>query len=153
MALGRYTLLAAVAWLLVLATGHGLSFGKARNLKARLEIGMCRLPFDSAHEIKAQIDGGAGYGWADCWNALYELRSCTEEIVLFFLNGESHLGPGCCRAIHVATRNCWPTMLVSVGFTEQEGDILRGYCDALAPPDQAGAAPPSLGPVAVGIAV
>ncbi|KAL5698320.1 hypothetical protein ACHQM5_029374 [Ranunculus cassubicifolius] len=83
-----------------------------------------------------------GEGTGNCWNALLELKSCTNEIVIFFLNGESYLGYDCCRAIRIITRECWPTMLTSIGFTSQEGDILRGYCDATtgsptAPPAQA----------------
>lgn len=154
MALERPALLVAVACFLVLATGRELSFEKAHELKVRLESGMHRRPFEPAHELKAQFDSGTIYGWAECWNALYELRACTNEIVLFFLNGESRLGLDCCRAIQVLTRNCWPTMFVSVGFTAQEGDILRGYCDAsAAPPDQTDATSPSLGPVAHDIVV
>ncbi|MED6218553.1 hypothetical protein PIB30_027766 [Stylosanthes scabra] len=68
----------------------------------------------------------------NCWDSLLELKSCTNEIVLFFLNGESHLGHECCHAIYVITRNCWPAMLTSLGFTAEETDILRGYCDAAA---------------------
>ncbi|XP_040384705.1 egg cell-secreted protein 1.2-like [Oryza brachyantha] len=76
-------------------------------------------------------DGGGGGGWMmECWNAVTELRSCTGEIVLFFVNGESYLGPECCVAIRTVTRHCWPAMLASVGFTAQEADILRGFCDA-----------------------
>ncbi|KAK1300695.1 Egg cell-secreted protein 1.1 [Acorus calamus] len=47
-----------------------------------------------------------------------------------------YLGLGCCRAIRVITRQCWPSMPTSIGFTAEEGDILRGYCDATtsAPP-------------------
>lgn len=88
-------------------------------------------------------------GLVDCWNALTELRSCTNEIVLFFLNGESYLTIGCCRAIRVITRNCWPTMLDSLGFTSQEADILRGYCDAetaAPPPSPLLSAPPAVAP-------
>ncbi|KAK1309794.1 Egg cell-secreted protein 1.2 [Acorus calamus] len=79
---------------------------------------------------------GGGGSFTDCFNALVEIKSCTNEIILFFLNGEMYLGLGCCRAIRVITRQCWPSMLVSIGFTAEEGDILRGYCDATtsAPP-------------------
>ncbi|KAI3952450.1 hypothetical protein MKW92_029820 [Papaver armeniacum] len=83
------------------------------------------------HNLAARInadDGGAGM--AECWNALYELKSCTNEIILFFMDGEMYLGLECCRAIRIITRDCWPSMLTSVGFTAEEGDILRGYCDA-----------------------
>nr|CAD1839865.1 unnamed protein product [Ananas comosus var. bracteatus] len=54
------------------------------------------------------------------------------EVILFFLNGETYLGPSCCRAIRVIEHHCWAAdvLLASLGFTAQEGDILRGYCDA-----------------------
>ncbi|OAY74051.1 egg cell-secreted protein 1.2-like [Ananas comosus] len=91
--------------------------------------------------LEARLQGVGG-GLVDCWNALLELRSCTNEIVLFFLNGESYLGYDCCRAIRTITLHCWPSMLTSLGFTAQEGDILRGYCDA-----EAAAAPPPFAPL------
>ncbi|KAJ3671419.1 hypothetical protein LUZ60_007498 [Juncus effusus] len=74
-------------------------------------------------------------GLSDCWTSLIELKSCTNEIILFFLNGESYLTMDCCHAIRTITHRCWPSMLSTVGFTVEEADILRGYCDAeLAPP-------------------
>ncbi|KAI3837819.1 hypothetical protein MKW98_004877 [Papaver atlanticum] len=73
-------------------------------------------------------DGGAGM--VECWDALYELRSCTNEIILFFMDVEMYLGIEWCGAIRIITRECWPSMLTSVGFTAEEGDVLRGYCDA-----------------------
>ncbi|KAJ6754731.1 hypothetical protein OIU79_027363 [Salix purpurea] len=69
----------------------------------------------------------------ECWSALVEIKSCTNEIVLFFMNGEADIGPDCCRAIHTITHNCWPAMFTSLGFTNEEGNILRGYCDASPP--------------------
>ncbi|KAJ3671421.1 hypothetical protein LUZ60_007500 [Juncus effusus] len=76
-----------------------------------------------------------GGGMFDCWTSLTELKSCTSEIILFFLNGESYLTMECCHAIRTITHQCWPSMLSTVGFTVEEADILRGYCDAeLAPP-------------------
>ncbi|CAL9764278.1 unnamed protein product [Musa acuminata subsp. burmannicoides] len=91
----------------------------------------------------AGLTGGGG-GLVDCWNALLELRSCTNEIVLFFINGESFLGLDCCRAIRVITRHCWTSMLTTLGFTTQESDLLRGYCDfeATAPPPAPELPPP-----------
>ncbi|KAI3996793.1 hypothetical protein MKX01_041093 [Papaver californicum] len=59
-------------------------------------------------------------------------KACSAEIIQFFLNGETHLGSSCCRAIHVIQHSCWPAMLGSLGFTQEEGDILRGYCDPAA---------------------
>nr|CAD1835298.1 unnamed protein product [Ananas comosus var. bracteatus] len=47
-------------------------------------------------------------GMKQCWDSLVELRSCTGEVILFFLNGETYLGPSCCRAIRVIEHHCWP---------------------------------------------
>ncbi|KAK8939572.1 Egg cell-secreted protein 1.1 [Platanthera guangdongensis] len=71
---------------------------------------------------------------AGCWELLMELQSCSGEVVLFFLNGETYLGPSCCRAIRAIEKNCWAAeiIIVSLGFTAEEGDVLRGYCDAAA---------------------
>ncbi|KAF0902264.1 hypothetical protein E2562_014498 [Oryza meyeriana var. granulata] len=67
-----------------------------------------------------------------CWEVLMEIKSCTGEIILFFLNGEAYLGPGCCRSIRIIEQSCWATdaMLSVIGFTPEEGDMLKGYCDA-----------------------
>ncbi|XP_068664172.1 egg cell-secreted protein 1.4-like [Aristolochia californica] len=89
-----------------------------------------QLQFQKAHDLAARIQAEGGL--TECLNALYELRSCTNEIILFFVNGESYIGRDCCRAIRVITRHCWPSLLSSIGFTAEEGDILRGYCDASA---------------------
>ncbi|OEL29565.1 hypothetical protein BAE44_0009415 [Dichanthelium oligosanthes] len=73
-----------------------------------------------------------GEGAQQCWEALVEIKSCTGEIILFLLNGEAYLGPGCCRAIRVIEQRCWAAdaMLSVIGFTPEEGDMLKGYCDA-----------------------
>lgn len=81
-------------------------------------------------DLMASLDGSGGGGLAECWNALVEVKSCSNEIILFFLNGQANIGPDCCRGITVITRSCLPVMLTSLGFTIEEGDILRGYCDA-----------------------
>ncbi|ONI01825.1 hypothetical protein PRUPE_6G161600 [Prunus persica] len=73
--------------------------------------------------------GGQG-GLGECWNALVELKSCSNEVVLFFLNGQADIGTDCCKAIATITHHCWPAMLTSLGFTAEEGNILRGHCDA-----------------------
>ncbi|KAL3840118.1 hypothetical protein ACJIZ3_024709 [Penstemon smallii] len=90
-------------------------------------------------DIRARLET-EGSGMTDCWTSLIELKSCTNEIVLFLLNGESYLGMGCCRAIRIITHQCWPSMLTSLGFTAQEGDILSNYCGLLSPQ-------PSVGPL------
>ncbi|XP_043691697.1 egg cell-secreted protein 1.3-like [Telopea speciosissima] len=87
--------------------------------------------------------GEGGGGMVECWDALLELRSCTNEIIVFLLDGEAYLGLDCCRAIRVITRQCWPTMLTNLGFTAEEGDILRGYCDASSSPSPTQSPAPS----------
>lgn len=77
---------------------------------------------------RLQTNGGE----VDCWGSMWELRSCSNEIVAFFINGEADIGPDCCDAISVITRNCWPAMLTSLGFSAEEGYVLQGYCDAAA---------------------
>ncbi|KDO48954.1 hypothetical protein CISIN_1g047808mg [Citrus sinensis] len=72
----------------------------------------------------------ASGGLTKCWNALMELKSCSNEI--------ADIGPDCCRAIDIITRNCWSAMLTSLGFTAEEGNILRGYCDAFSAPSPGG---------------
>ncbi|XP_041997880.1 egg cell-secreted protein 1.2-like [Salvia splendens] len=80
-------------------------------------------------------------GPSTCWEALSELHSCMGEVVMFFLNGETALGASCCNAIRVIEHQCWPSMLGTLDITTQEGDVLRGYCDA-ATNGGGGAAPP-----------
>ncbi|KAF3330567.1 egg cell-secreted protein 1.2 [Carex littledalei] len=96
-------------------------------------------------QSRLQLSGGGSL--VDCWNALTELKSCTSEIVLFFLNGESYLTIDCCHAIRTITFHCWPSMLSTVGFTAEEADILRGYCDAeVGPGAPVTRAPPTQSP-------
>lgn len=76
-----------------------------------------------------------GNGMMECWNALLELKWCTNEIILFLFNGESYLGLDCCKAIRVISLHCWPSMLNSLGFTSEEGDILRDYCGTSSSPE------------------
>ncbi|GMH12412.1 hypothetical protein Nepgr_014253 [Nepenthes gracilis] len=66
----------------------------------------------------------------NCWVLLTQLQSCIGEVIQFFYNGETHLGTECCHAIHVVQHSCWPAMLGALGFTPEESDVLRGYCDA-----------------------
>ncbi|KAJ0239240.1 Egg cell-secreted protein 1.3 [Hirschfeldia incana] len=94
----------------------------ALNISARTLPAM-----EDPTNIAARLNGG---GLMECWDALYELKSCTNEIVLFFLNGETKLGDGCCHAVDVITINCWPSMLTSLGFTSEETNVLRGFCQS-----------------------
>ncbi|KAG6657387.1 egg cell-secreted protein 1.4-like [Carya illinoinensis] len=98
-------------------------------------------PLNSGSTRAARLQLDNDYSQSNCWGSLFELQSCMGEVVLFFLNGEIYLGPSCCRAIRVVEHECWPAMLASLGFTEQEGDILRGYCDS-----SGAATPPQLQP-------
>ncbi|KAI3877830.1 hypothetical protein MKX03_002037 [Papaver bracteatum] len=79
------------------------------------------------HNLAARINADDGAGMVECWNALYELRSCTNEIILFFMDGEMYLGLECCRAIRIITRECCPSMLTSVAFYCCSSN---SYCDA-----------------------
>ncbi|GAY59913.1 hypothetical protein CUMW_198110 [Citrus unshiu] len=67
-----------------------------------------------------------------------ELKSCSNEIIILFLNSQTDISPECCRAIDIITRNCWPAMLTSLGFTVEEGNILKGYCDESSSPSPGG---------------
>jgi len=91
-----------------------------------------------------------------CWEALVEIKSCTGEIIILFIKGEAFLGPGCCRAIRVIEQSCWgaDSVLSIIGFTPQEGDMLKGYCNAGGDNDGGGqsGSPPPRGADAVGAA-
>ncbi|KAK2444899.1 Egg cell-secreted protein [Trifolium repens] len=71
-----------------------------------------------------------------CWETMFELQHCTGEIVLFFVNGDTRLGSGCCNALLVIAHHCWPNMLTSLGLTHEEAEILRGYCNGAASVDK-----------------
>jgi hypothetical protein len=66
---------------------------------------------------------------SNCWESLFKLQACSSEIITFFVNGETFLGNGCCQAIRVIGHDCWPNVVASLGFTNEETDILEGYCD------------------------
>ncbi|CAL1400710.1 unnamed protein product [Linum trigynum] len=87
-----------------------------------------------ASRLKLDTAGGGGGGGGEtttsnCWESLMELQACSGEIILFFLNGETYLGQGCCRAIRVIAHHCWPNLMDTLGFTDEESDVLEGYCD------------------------
>ncbi|KAH9681653.1 3-isopropylmalate dehydratase large subunit [Citrus sinensis] len=67
-----------------------------------------------------------------------ELKSCSNDIVIFFLNSQTDIGPDCCHAIDIITCNYWPAMLTSLGFTVEEGNILRDYYNASSAPSLGG---------------
>ncbi|CAA7396898.1 unnamed protein product [Spirodela intermedia] len=69
---------------------------------------------------------------AECWNSLLELRACTGEVILFFLNGDTNLGPGCCNSVRIIEHCCSLIVrLDSSGSTADEGDTVTSYCVAL----------------------
>ena len=86
----------------------GVSIPEASNLMARLKLD------DES---------------SNCWDSLIQLQACTGEVILFFLNGETYLGPSCCQAIRIIGQHCWPAMFGTIGFTTEEVDVLEGYCD------------------------
>ncbi|XP_010034720.2 egg cell-secreted protein 1.1-like [Eucalyptus grandis] len=92
--------------------GRAISDHNPASLAARLKV--AENGSDSSH----------------CWESMFQLQACTSEVILFFLNGETYLGPGCCQAIRTIEHQCWPNLLSSLGYTTEEGDILEGYCDA-----------------------
>ncbi|KAE8662825.1 egg cell-secreted protein 1.4-like [Hibiscus syriacus] len=96
------------------------------------------IPGKPGHILAPRLDDNQGF--AECWNALNELKSCTDEIILFLVDGHTDIDSECCRSIEIVTRNCWPTILTSLGFTYEESNILRGYCDASPGPGPATAA-------------
>lgn len=112
----------------------GLMLNDNNNVAATRDLPVTAIAITAQRDIKERLETSGGL--VECWTALLELKSCSNEIVLFFLNGQTDIGNDCCRAVVFIARNCWPAMLTSLGFTVQEGDILQGYCDAIA------AAPP-----------
>ncbi|XP_021829893.1 egg cell-secreted protein 1.1-like [Prunus avium] len=66
---------------------------------------------------------------SNCWDSLFQLQSCSGEVVMFFLNGEIYLGHSCCEAIWTIEHQCWPALVGTLGFTAEETDLLKGYCD------------------------
>ncbi|KAK7411370.1 hypothetical protein VNO78_02803 [Psophocarpus tetragonolobus] len=79
----------------------------------------------SSLAFRLKLEGEPSY----CWDSLWQLQACTGEIVTFFLNGETYLGRGCCQAIKVVGNDCWPNIVASLGFTNEETEVLEGYCD------------------------
>ncbi|KAL9160410.1 hypothetical protein ABFS82_08G197600 [Erythranthe guttata] len=114
MANHHWKLLAAI--LLMMASSSTTMTSAARNLDSKSTL-LARLKLNEE-------------GSKTCLDALLELKSCSGEVVLFFLNGETSLGPNCCSAIRTIEHQCWPSMMGTLGITAEEGDILRGYCDA-----------------------
>ncbi|KAI3873401.1 hypothetical protein MKW98_008053 [Papaver atlanticum] len=62
--------------------------------------------------LAARLQSNGSY--SECSDSLAELQACTGEVILFFLNGETHLGRNCCQAIHIIQHNCWPAMFGSL---------------------------------------
>ncbi|KAF6167571.1 hypothetical protein GIB67_031154 [Kingdonia uniflora] len=71
------------------------------------------------HNLAARLNTEGEGGFGDCLNALFEIKSCTNEVDLFFLNGEGYIGQECCRSIRIIIRRCWPSM-----FTSQQKKVI-----------------------------
>ena len=59
-----------------------------------------------------------------------DLKSCSNEIVSFFINRCGSLDPCCCRVISTISHTCWPAILSSFGFTHTHDVILQSHCHA-----------------------
>ncbi|XP_024161608.2 egg cell-secreted protein 1.3 [Rosa chinensis] len=92
---------------------------------------------DPSLAARLNLDGES----SNCWDSLLQLQSCSGEAIMFFLNGQTSLGDGCCEAIRVIEHQCWPALLGALGFTTEETDILKGYCDEA---EQTHHSPPSI---------
>lgn len=99
-----------------------------------------QLSLQPGFNLTARLEAG-GSALVECWNAMSEIKSCSNEIILYFMNGATDIGPACCDAIGKITRHCWPAMLTALGYTAEETSILRGYCDAAASSGGGGPAP------------
>ncbi|GAA0146286.1 hypothetical protein LIER_06278 [Lithospermum erythrorhizon] len=66
----------------------------------------------------------------ECWEALSEIKACSNEITAFLTSGVADIAPPCCTAIMEITHSCWPAVLNTIGISADQTDILRGYCDA-----------------------
>ncbi|XP_059624788.1 egg cell-secreted protein 1.4-like [Cornus florida] len=88
-----------------------------------------QLPVPPGFNVTARLKSSRG---SDdyCLNALIEIRSCSNEIVLYFVNSQTDISPTCCQAIQtMITHHCCSDMMTSLGFTAEEGHILKEYCD------------------------
>ncbi|XP_019430252.1 PREDICTED: egg cell-secreted protein 1.1-like [Lupinus angustifolius] len=83
----------------------------------------------STLSLVARLKLEDGTSSSNCWDSLFQIQACSGEIIMFFLNGETYLGNGCCHAIRVIQHDCWPNIVHSLGFTGEETDVLEGYCD------------------------
>ncbi|TYI83435.1 hypothetical protein E1A91_D05G293000v1 [Gossypium mustelinum] len=100
------------------------------KLFSTLTLLFLALPMASSLETsKLTLQSRLNADSPSCWESLTQIQSCTGEVILFFINGETYLGDSCCHAIHTVSHQCWPNMLETLGYTTEEGDILEGYCD------------------------
>ncbi|XP_054817568.1 egg cell-secreted protein 1.1-like [Prosopis cineraria] len=100
----------------------------ASPFSAKASRSLSNLPVSSRTSLAARLKLEAES--VTCWDSLFELQACSGEVITFFLSGETYLGHGCCQAIKkVIGQDCWPNIMSSLGFTNEEGDILEGYCD------------------------
>lgn len=74
----------------------------------------------------------------DCWKAIADIQSCSNEYELFLSKTTSDIDDSCCQPIELITRECYHDMLTNLGFNLNESRALLGYCD-----DQSAPAPAS----------
>ncbi|KAL8133084.1 hypothetical protein AgCh_008519 [Apium graveolens] len=81
-------------------------------------------------ELDEPSNNGTNGTLGNCWNAIAEIKSCTNEISVYFKIGAIDIGLPCCQAIKMITQHCWPSMLTALGISPDQSNILVGYCDA-----------------------
>ncbi|KAF8091221.1 hypothetical protein N665_0451s0034 [Sinapis alba] len=105
----------------IILTVHVNTVAEARNMQT----------------MTVAVDHSGAGNLVDCWNAALELKSCTDEIVKFFMSRNGTAKPDvtggidkdCCGAIGLIAKECWSVMFTSLGLTNMEGNMLREYCD------------------------
>ncbi|KAK9189358.1 hypothetical protein WN944_020765 [Citrus x changshan-huyou] len=82
----------------------------------------------------------ASGGLTECWNALMELKSWSNEIVIFFLNSQADIGLIVAALLIslpvIAGLQCSPLS----DSLPKKWNLLRGYCDASPAPSPCGLA-------------
>ncbi|KAK9999276.1 hypothetical protein SO802_018879 [Lithocarpus litseifolius] len=97
-----------------------------------MPFGKCNWNKGSSHQARIQICVKLPSGdQAKCLNLLSGVNSCTSDIVDFFSDRLTNLGPGCCGSISTITKNCLPSTLASFGFTSELHNKLQEHCHAM----------------------
>ncbi|CAH8343827.1 unnamed protein product [Eruca vesicaria subsp. sativa] len=120
-ATSKFSLLTSLTLAYLISTVHFTTVVEARNMQT----------------MTVAADHSGDGNLVDCWNAALELKSCTDEIVKFFMSRNGTAEPGvtggidkdCCGAIELIGKECWSVMFTSLGLTNMEGNMVSEYCD------------------------